>query len=84
MPGCSRLSIDNIVQTCKQANSLGIGGVALFPNLSDDIKDSLASERLEIEFYPLLHLFTFFLLIALILMVYYNVVLKKLKEKFLS
>lgn len=60
MPGCSRLSIDNIVQTCKQANSLGIGGVALFPNLSDDIKDSLASERLEIEFYPLLHLFTFF------------------------
>lgn len=45
MPGCSRLSIDKIVETCKEAASYGVAGTALFPALSDDVKDEFAKER---------------------------------------
>ena len=45
MPGCSRLSIDNIITTCKEAASLGVAGTALFPVVADDVKDELATER---------------------------------------
>ena len=45
MPGCSRLSIDGIVKVCKEASSLGVAGTALFPGISDDLKDDKATER---------------------------------------
>src|SRR5258707_862243 len=44
MPGQSRLSIDNLVATCKEAVELGIPAVALFPVIEDQLKDRLASE----------------------------------------
>ena len=44
MPGQARLSIDLLVETAAQAFSLGVGGVALFPALSDGLKDPRGAE----------------------------------------
>jgi len=44
MPGQSRLSIDLLVETARQAFSLGVQAVALFPVISDALKDTRGSE----------------------------------------
>ena len=44
MPGQARLSIDLLVETAAQAFSLGVPGVALFPALSDGLKDPRGAE----------------------------------------
>ncbi len=44
MPGVSRLSRDRIVAQAKEAYSLGIPAVALFPALPDSLKDARAVE----------------------------------------
>jgi len=49
MPGQARLSIDLLVETAAQAFALGVPGVALFPALSDDLKDPLGIESANSE-----------------------------------
>jgi len=44
MPGYYRLSIDQIIKEAKEAHALGIPAVALFPNIDENLKDSLATE----------------------------------------
>ena len=44
MPGQARLSIDLLVEAAAQAFALGVPGVALFPALSDDLKDPRGAE----------------------------------------
>ncbi len=44
MPGCERLSLDLLLEKCRQLADLGIGGVALFPALPAYKKDKTASE----------------------------------------
>ncbi len=44
MPGVSRLSTDGIVAVAREAQSLGIPAVALFPALPDFLKDKHATE----------------------------------------
>lgn len=44
MPGQARLSIDLLVETAGQAFSLGVPGVALFPAISDGLKDPRGAE----------------------------------------
>ncbi len=44
MKGQSRLSIDFIIETCKEAADLGISGVALFPVINDTKKDKYGRE----------------------------------------
>jgi porphobilinogen synthase len=44
MPGQARLSIDLLVETAQQAFAVGVPGVALFPALTDELKDSRGSE----------------------------------------
>ncbi len=44
MPGCERLSIDLLLEKCRQLADLGIGGIALFPALPAYKKDKTASE----------------------------------------
>ncbi len=44
MPGHSRLSIDGIVELGRQAQELGVMGMALFPAISDDKKNSTGTE----------------------------------------
>ena len=44
MPGQARLSVDLLVETAAQAFALGVPGVALFPALSDDLKDPRGTE----------------------------------------
>jgi porphobilinogen synthase len=44
MPGQARLSIDLLVETAGQALALGVPGVALFPALSDELKDPRGTE----------------------------------------
>jgi len=46
MPGQARLSIDLLVETAREAFSLGVPAVALFPALADELKDSSGSEAL--------------------------------------
>jgi porphobilinogen synthase len=46
MPGQARLSIDLLVETASQAFALGVPAVALFPALSDSVKDPHGSEAL--------------------------------------
>ena len=43
MPGVERLSRDQIVKEARRALSLGIGSVALFPVIADNLKDAVAS-----------------------------------------
>jgi porphobilinogen synthase len=44
MPGQARLSVDLLVETAARAFALGVPGVALFPALSDDVKDPRGAE----------------------------------------
>ena len=44
MPGIFRHSPDLIIEECKELYSLGIQGIVLFPVLSEDKKDPIASE----------------------------------------
>ena len=44
MPGCARLSIDLLVEQAKEARELGIAGIAIFPALSDELKDAVGTE----------------------------------------
>jgi porphobilinogen synthase len=44
MPGCYRYSLDLLLQEIKEAWDLGIGAFALFPLVSDDLKDSYGTE----------------------------------------
>ena len=46
MPGVSRRSMDLLVQEADAAHRLGVPAVALFPALSDELKDSVATESL--------------------------------------
>jgi porphobilinogen synthase len=46
MPGVERLSIDLLVERAKEAHSLGIPAVALFPALPDELKDPTGRESL--------------------------------------
>ncbi|HLV64414.1 MAG TPA: porphobilinogen synthase [Polyangiaceae bacterium] len=44
MPGQSRLSIDLVVEKAREALSLGVPAVALFPALPESLKDALGTE----------------------------------------
>ncbi|MET0790733.1 MAG: porphobilinogen synthase [Polyangiaceae bacterium] len=44
MPGQARLSVDLLLETAAQAFALGVAGVALFPALTDDVKDPRGAE----------------------------------------
>ena len=49
MPGQARLSVDLLVETAARAFALGVPGVALFPALSDDLKDPRGAESTNSE-----------------------------------
>lgn len=44
MPGLFRLSIEDLVQECRELAALGIPAVAIFPNMDASLKDALGSE----------------------------------------
>lgn len=44
MPGCYRQSLDLLIKTAKEAYDLGIPAIALFPVISESLKDSMAKE----------------------------------------
>lgn len=46
MPGCYRLTVDLLVEECKELASLGIPGVAIFPALPESKKDQRGTESL--------------------------------------
>lgn len=46
MPGIFRTSLDLTLKTCEEALKLGVPGVALFPHLPEEKKDSRAQEAL--------------------------------------
>lgn len=46
MPGQERLSVDLLIERCREASDLGIPGVALFPVLPEALKDKRATESL--------------------------------------
>jgi len=43
MPGCFRQSIDGVISTAREALALGVSAVALFPALSEQDKDAVAT-----------------------------------------
>jgi len=47
MPGVSRLGIRKLVEKAKEARSLNVGAVALFPKIDDSLKDPRGSVGLE-------------------------------------
>lgn len=46
MPGCARLSLDLLIEECRELEKLGVSGVALFPALENELKDRVATESL--------------------------------------
>lgn len=44
MPGCSRLSIPGLMAELEQAVDVGVGMVALFPKIPDELKNSTGTE----------------------------------------
>jgi porphobilinogen synthase len=46
MPGQARLGIARLVERAREAHELGVPGVALFPALTDELKDSRGTESL--------------------------------------
>ncbi len=44
MPGCSRLSVAGLMKELEQAVDVGVGMVALFPKIPDELKDSTGTE----------------------------------------
>lgn len=49
MPGCFRLSLKHTVALAKEAWALGVPALALFPALSDSVKDPRATESLNAD-----------------------------------
>ncbi|MGE0321306.1 MAG: porphobilinogen synthase [Polyangiaceae bacterium] len=49
MPGHARLSIEHLIEVSREAFDLGVPGVALFPALTDDLKDPHGKESLNPE-----------------------------------
>jgi len=49
LPGVSRLTLDGLVEQAKEAASLGIPAIALFPHIDPDRKDATASEALNAD-----------------------------------
>ncbi len=49
MPGQSRLSVDRLVAEARHLHELGIPGIALFPRVPDDQKDSTATEAMNTD-----------------------------------
>ncbi len=49
MPGVVRYSIDELVRDAAEAFALGVSGVALFPALADDLKNSTGTESLNAD-----------------------------------
>lgn len=43
MPGCFRYSLENLLKKAEEAFELGVRGIALFPKITDDKKDSTAT-----------------------------------------
>src|ERR1700748_1165487 len=46
LPGCFRLSIDELLNDLEKMLPLGLKAVALFPQVDEKLKDSLAREAL--------------------------------------
>lgn len=46
MPGVSRLTVDRLVETCREAHALGVRAVALFPVIDDALKTPRGDEAL--------------------------------------
>ena len=44
LPGCQRLSVDQVVHDCEKLMGLGLQSVALFPCIEDSLKDHKAAE----------------------------------------
>lgn len=44
MPGCKRLSVPGLMAELEQAVDAGVGMVALFPKIPDELKDSVGTE----------------------------------------
>lgn len=44
LPGCQRLSVDQLLHDCEKLCAMGLKGVALFPAIDDSLKDSKAKE----------------------------------------
>ncbi len=44
MPGCKRLSVPGLMTELEQAVDAGVGMVALFPKIPDELKDSVGTE----------------------------------------
>jgi porphobilinogen synthase len=49
MPGIYRLSIDQIVETAKEAAELGINAIALFPSIDQSLKSENADEAYNLD-----------------------------------
>ncbi len=49
MPGHARVSVDLLIETCQRAVDLGIAGVALFPVVDDEVKDSRGTHAVDPE-----------------------------------
>lgn len=49
LPGCSRLSLDNLEKDCAALIAKGLRALALFPCIDDSLKDARASEALNPE-----------------------------------
>ncbi len=49
LPGVSRLNIEALVKSAKEAESLGIPAIALFPHIDPPLKDANASESLNAD-----------------------------------
>ena len=47
LPGVAQLSIDESIKTAKEARSLGIPAIALFPVVNPSLKDELGTEALK-------------------------------------
>lgn len=49
MPGISRYSVDMAIKRAKEAYKLGIKGIALFPKLKEELKDSYATHSYDLN-----------------------------------
>lgn len=49
LPGCQRLSVDQLIEDCSKYVDLGLAAVALFPCVEDSLKNNKASEALNAD-----------------------------------
>jgi porphobilinogen synthase len=49
LPGCQRLSVDQLVADCERLHGLGLGSVALFPAIEESLKDAKGQEAVNPE-----------------------------------